>query len=218
MGLVAGVHTDDEEPRVTRWLPLLIVGLGLLAVAFAILMSRNSAETSERADQTQTALNNTAAQASSLADQIGAECAAGRLHGAVCEQAATVAAAPVPGPEGPRGPVGPQGVPGADSTVPGPQGPQGVPGLDGQDGEDSDVPGPQGPPGEDSDVPGPQGPQGEPGQQGAPGSPATSYTQTYPDGSVFTCTRTPEGPDTSPTYACSMTTPPASNGGGITGG
>lgn len=203
---MAGARTDDDEPRTTRWLPLVIVGLGLLAVAAAILMTRNSADVSQRADETQVALTNTAAQASSLADQIGAECRAGRLTGAVCDQAATVLADPVPGPRGPQGLPGQDG---ADSIVPGPQGPQG---LAGEDGADSTIPGPEGPAGADSDVPGPEGPMGPAGPQGAPGSPATSYTQSYPDGSVFTCTRTAEGPDTSPTYACSMTTPPTPDG------
>lgn len=204
-----------DESRFTRWFPYIIIALGLIAIAAAILLTNRVREDSDRADNAETALSGTAAQAMSLADQITTECEAGRLAGPVCQEAADVAADPIPGPPGPGGPPGadstvpgprgPAGMDGADSTVPGPQGPQGLPGTDGADGADSTVPGPRGPEG-------PPGPQGERGPAGADGSPAVSYTQNNADGSTQRCDRS-GGTDTDPTYDCVYVVPPPDDQG-----
>lgn len=208
---------DDDEPRIMRWLPTLMITLGLLAVAASIWMNRSQSETTQRAEDAQSALDNTAAQAVSLADQITAECIAGRLAGPVCTHAAEVSADPVPGPAGAPGPPGLDGAPGRPGP-PGPLGPPGPTGDPGPPGADSTVPGPAGspgdtgpagPPGDDSTVPGPSGPPGPPGP---PGAPPRGYTQSYSDGSIYTCERS-GGTDASPTYACTQTTPPDDDSG-----
>lgn len=148
----------------------------------------------------------TAAQAQDLAAQIQAACKNQSLAGPVCERAAQVAAQPIPGPvgpqgdtgpQGPAGPVGPQGPTGAPGPD-GPAGPAGAAGINGADGAGGS-PGQNGQPGE----PGPQGPVGPTGHDG---SPAASYTLTFPDGSTQTCTRS-GGPDTAPEYLCAAPVP-----------
>lgn len=163
-------------------------------------------------------------QVVSLADQIQDECAAGRLAGPICSDAARAKADPVPGPRGPEGVAGPPGragpagVAGADGDPgppgltgpPGPEGPEGPPGDPGSDG----VPGSPGAPGDSvtgpagpAGPPGPVGPAGEPGPAGPPGaagtsgSPPAAWTFTDGDGVTYTCTRS-NSDDTAPTYSC----------------
>lgn len=179
----------------------LVITIAVVAVVF-LAGSVVWAQLSQRA---------TGAQAQSLAEQIQGECHRGTLPRTLCDQAAVVAADPIPGPAGPRGDPGdpgPTGPAGADSTVPGPKGDKGDPGADstvpgpvgpqGEPGADSTVPGPKGDPGADSTVPGPQGP---------PGAPPASYTLVFPDASTQTCNRS-GGTDDAPTYLCLDVMPP----------
>lgn len=193
---VDDTDVEERESRVSRYQVPVILGLGLAAIVVAILMLRSTNDTTTRAETAEVALTNTAQQATNLADQIGEECAAGRLLGPICQSAAQVAAAPIPGPIGPRGPIGATGAtgpsgtpgtPGKDSTTPGPAGPAGVDGKDGKDGMD--------------------GRTGDTGPAGPPGSPVTTYTENRADGSVKTCNRT-GGEDIAPIYDCVVTTPP----------
>lgn len=226
---IPSVRDDDGEGRFVRWIPWIIVGLLVLAIPVAVMLNQRVGEDSDRveqettrADQNAVDLSNTAGQAKSLADQIRAECDAGRLSGAVCQTAAQVQADPVPGPRGAPGPAGSpgaQGIPG--ESIVGPQGPPGPPGRDGEPGG----PGPPGEPGRDGSdgapgsngsagEPGPAGPQGEPGPAGPAGkdgNPATSYTVNGADGSVQQCTRS-GGSDATPIYDCTYTTPPPDGG------
>lgn len=179
VGIPSALTDQEPESRLTRWLPWILLALLVLAVPVAVLLH-------QRVSSSEQDLSNTAAQAKSLADQIRAECNAGRLTGPVCQTAAEVSADPVPGPRGAPGPAGERGGIGP-SGPPGPVGPPGPPGM----GE-----------------PGPRGPTGEPGPAGQDGSPATSFSITGPDGSVQECTRS-GGPDTSPTYECSYSMPPS---------
>lgn len=199
-------RNEDCESRFWRWLPWIFVVLLLIALPVGIWMTARAGEDRARADQTQVALDSTAAQASSLADQIKAECDAGRLAGPVCQQAAEVQQTPVPvpapiqgerGADGARGPMGPQGRPGQDPpclTEPAEcRGADGTDGTDGQDGTD-----------------GADGKDGQDGTDGAPGrdgSPAQTFVVNGADGSVMNCVRS-GGEDTAPIYDCTYTTPP----------
>lgn len=142
----------------------------------------------------------TAEQAAGLAQQIRAACAAGALSGPICTEADRVARDPVAGPPGPpgdRGLPGAPGLPGAKGD-PGPPGPAGEPGPVGMDGPT----GPEGADGTDGEsIQGPPGEPGPAGPAGADGSPAQSYTETFPDGSTRTCVRD-GGDDTAPRYSC----------------
>lgn len=180
---------EREEPRVVRWFPWIIITLGLFAVAAAMLLTRQVGEAeTERVTATATAL--------SLADQINAECAAGRLAGAICTQAEQVpdvvtppaAAAilvPVPGEDGIDGVTPPclfepgqcRGQDGVSVT-----GVPGTPGRDGADGKD--------------------GINGTDGSNGTSGSPAQTVVESNTDGSSRTCEREPGSPNTAPTYTC----------------
>lgn len=155
----------------------------------------------------------TAAQAAGLAQQIQVECAAGTLDGLICDEAGRVARDPVAGPAGPpgdRGLPGTPGLPGAKGD-PGPVGPAGEPGPVGE-------PGPEGPPGDDGEsVEGPPGETGPAGPAGANGSPAASYTETFPDGSTRTCVRD-GGDDTAPVYRCGSVIEPADSPSARAGG
>lgn len=202
----------EREPGLMAWSPYVIIALGLVAIAVSILLSNQIGADRTRNQQTEQALGNTAAQAVSLADQIAAECAAHRLTGPVCQQAAEVQATPIPGPAGAPGSpgqpgvMGPRGLPGAI----GPEGKPGPPGATGPPGESI-----QGPPGESvQGQPGANGADGRPGQNGAngrdgvDGSPAQGYTAHHADGSVEHCTRRGDSPPTAPVYDCVYTTPP----------
>lgn len=181
----------------------------------------------------------TAAQAADLARLIQQACDAGTIpadYAAACTKAAQVQAAPIPGPKGPPGaagapgPAGPTGSAGRGivataiengdliviysdggrvdvGRVVGPPGSPGIPGVPGAAG----VPGPAGQDGGAGPAgpAGAAGPPGSPGPAGRDGSPASSYTVTYPDGTTQTCTRS-GGPDTAPTYSCSAPTTPTS--------
>jgi len=204
-----------------RWFPWIIVALLAIALPVAILLNQRVGADRERADQTTVDLNNTAAQAQGLADQIRAECDAGRLAGPICVQAADVQADPVPGPRGVPGEPGVPGRPGdPGESIQGPAGPRGEPGEAGRPGSPG-APGSPGSPGEpgadgaDGDsIQGPAGPKGDtgdPGQPGADGSPATGFTINGADGSVMQCDRS-GGSDTTPIYDCAYTTPPPDNG------
>lgn len=125
-----------------------------------------------------------------------------------------------PGPTGAPGPTGPTGETGQKGDT-GEAGPDGV-GIARVDTEGCNVVvtldddsvytvgpfcGPQG-------EAGPAGPQGPPG---APGAPLAGYSETYPDGSVKTCTRDGGG-EATPNYRCETTgtvdppeDPPADN-------
>lgn len=206
---VPAMHPDDDdESRFMQWLPWIIIVLLLIAVPIGIWLSTRVGDETKRADQTQQVLDNTAAQARTLAQQIADECAAGRLHGPVCQTADEVRTDPVViegpagtpgaagqmGPRGLTGPTGPPGPPPPCMTEPSQcQGQDGVDGADGKDGQD--------------------GKDGADGAPGRDGSPAVRMTKTYADGSVETCDRS-GGPDTAPEYACTQTTPPAPPPGG----
>lgn len=210
----------EREPGLMIWFPYVIIALGLVAIAVAILLSNQITADRTQSQQTEQALGNTAAQAQSLADQIGAECAAHRLAGPVCQQAAEVQATPIPGPTGAPGmpgdpgATGPRGLTGAM----GPEGKPGPPGATGPPGESI-----QGPPGESvqgqpgadgaNGADGKDGKDGADGRDGIDGSPAQSYTTHHTDGSVEQCTRREGSPPTAPVYDCANTTPPS---GGIT--
>lgn len=128
----------------------------------------------------QQAANDARGKARTLADEIIAECAAGKIEVggrdlcAQAEQTRQEVTQNVIGPAGPEGPPGPAG----------PEGPQGHPGPAGQDGRDGDDgrPAPTPPAGEDGadgrdgtagqdGKDGAQGPKGEPGERGPQGSP-----------------------------------------------
>lgn len=212
----------EREPSHQAWFPYVILALGLLAIAAAILLSRQVGETTTRLGNAETALSDTAAQASSLAEQIKIECATGRLGGPVCQQAADVAAqpVPVPGPAGEPGPTGAPGAPGARGErgfpgVPGTPGPPGASpaclseptqcrGADGRDGVDGkDGVGKDGVDGQD----GRNGADGRNGVDGRDGSPAHTMTKHYKDGSTETCARIEGSPDTAPDYDCKIADP-----------
>lgn len=151
-----------------RWASWALMAVLVAAVAWLVLQQIG----------TQLHANDSAQQATSLAQQVAQACARGgdvaAQLGPACQQAAQVQSA-IPGPQGlsgppgPPGPKGDKGDPGASVTGPpgppgpagsavtGPAGADGKPGTDGQDGKD----GPPGPA-----VTGPQGPQGERGEPG----------------------------------------------------
>lgn len=155
------------EPSTTRWFPYLIVGLGLIAIAVAIALTRQVGDTTDRAETAEGQRDVAVAQATTLADQINQECQLGRLSGPVCSTASQVATDPIPGPPGRpgesiQGIPGIPGAPGKDGVngqpgVPGKDGVNGVPGKDGEDGVDGVSV--QGPPGKD-------GEDGTPGKDG----------------------------------------------------
>lgn len=204
---------DDAEPRITKWLPTIIIAIGLLAVAASIVFTRI---TNDRQYNTETQLSNTAQQASNLADQIKAECTAGRLTGPVCDKATQVAAEPVPGEPGLPGVPGTPGQPGRPGA-PGTTGPSGAPGQPGASPPCLDEPaqcrgtdgrnGTDGQNGTDG-ANGQDGKNGSDGRDGRDGTPAIRMTKYYPDGAIETCDRKPESPDTAPEYDCQVTTPP----------
>lgn len=165
---------------------LIIVAGFLSLMALGFLATRSSGERLEQ----------TAAQASTLAAQVKAECDVGALTGPICAEAAQVESQPIPGPEGPRGPAGPAG----------PRGSPGDPGLTGPTGEQgtAGTPGISGSPGLDGSNggEGPEGPEGPEGVPGRDGSPAESYSMQFSDGSTQVCVRDPDSPDRSPSYLC----------------
>jgi hypothetical protein len=200
---------------------LLLLGLAVAAVVFlagsvfaAQLWRQEAQDLTGVVEQQRDA---TAAQAASLAEQIQAECAAGTLTVAVCQQAAVVAATPIPGPTGPQGIPGQAGEPGtagepgpAGSAGPtGEAGEPGVAGTDGRDGLDGRD-GTDGVDGRDGD-PGPTGPSGEPGPAGADGrdgedgAPPASFSIDI-DEDTYLCSRD-NTDDAAPTYSCSTGAP-----------
>lgn len=193
-----------------------IAALLVIAVAWGAVAAGSGKEDAEA--QRDSAVG----QVVSLADQIQDECAAGRLAGPICSDAARAKADPVPGPrgpagdEGPAGPPGPPGPRGSDGDPgppgltgpPGPQGDPGEAGTDGAPGADGSpgdsITGPTGPAGPPGPV-GPPGPAGPSGPAGGNGSPPAAWTFTDADGVTYTCTRS-NSDDTAPTYSCA---PPA---------
>lgn len=100
-------HGDPWLHRIratARSSPLLIVLalVGILAAVALTVLGILDRQDADQADaqraQTEVALDETAEQARSLAEQIRGECAAGQLDGPVCERAADVARTPVPAP------------------------------------------------------------------------------------------------------------------------
>lgn len=192
--------------RVTPWPVLVLAGVGLLAALTLIVLSlidRQDATTAnETRDQTQTALDQTAAQAKSLAEQIRDECAAGRLQGPVCAAADDVAEAPVPTPAPPvagrDGRDGTDGRNGTDGITPPclatPEQCQGRDGTDGRDGAD----GRDGTDGQD-------GQDGQDGAGGPPGPPPAGFSIVEDDGTTKRCARDPGSPDAAATYTCTTT-------------
>lgn len=176
---------------------MLLIGVAVLAVLFLAgsviwaQFGRDTAQTDTKVAQDRTQVvagqrDAAGAQAADLAVQIQSACNAGTLRGPVCQQAAAVAANPIPGPAGPQGDTGATGASGA-------AGPTGSAGSNGTDGADGAT--------------GATGPAGPTGATGPAGSPAQSTTYTYPDGSTQTCTRS-GGTDTAPTYSCAAPQPP----------
>lgn len=194
---------------------LVLVIVAVLFLAGSVVLSQLGKATAQTQTQVATDQRDAAgAQAATLASQILAACRSGDLPASMCAQAAQVAAQPIPGEVGPRGetgaagqpgvagPVGPTG-PGGPAGTTGEPGPAGAAGAQGQNGTD----GQSGADGQN----GAQGPQGPPGINGHDGSPAQSYTSTFPDGSTQSCTRD-GGADTSPNYTCGEVTPPPDGG------
>jgi hypothetical protein len=211
------------EQGVPRWLPWVIAALAVTLAAAGLILGRGQATTqTENAglvDSNQVLeqqRNATADQATTLADQVAAACAAGGtaaeqlLQVGACQQAQQVQASPIVGPAGPPGPAGesivgprgPQGVPGpvGPAGVPGDVGAPGADGMDGTNGVDG-VNGADGANGTDG-APGAAGPMGDPGPPGPRGAPASEFSFTDADGVTQVCTRTPDSPDDAPTYSC----------------
>jgi len=196
--------------------------IGGLAIVVALLVCYMIWTALQGRDTATAERDSAAGQAVNLATQIQAECAAGRLTGAICSEANDVKADPIPGPQGPQGqageagaegPPGPEGEPGVPGEAGpagpqgpvGPAGPEGPAGTNGEDGADgatgaqgeTGTTGPQGPAG-------PQGPEGETGPTGPIGPPPASYTITVPGLPVDTeylCTRSNDD-DAAPSYNC----------------
>lgn len=194
---------------------LALAAVGLLAAVTLVVLSLIDRQDAVTADanraQTQTALDETAAQAKSLAEQIRDECAAGRLTGPVCVEAADVAATPVPTPVRPvDGRDGVNGRDGVDGQTPpclstaeqckGPPGAAGQAGADGQPGQN----GADGRPGAD----------GQPGAPGPTGPPPAGFTIVEDTGTTKRCTRDPGSPDAAATYTCTAAGPPPDPGAG----
>lgn len=196
LSMVGRRRKDRELPA---WLPWVVAVLAVVLAVGGLILGRGQADTATQnaaltGDNTllEQQRNATADQATTLADQVTAACAAGgetadrlRQVGA-CQQAAQVQASPIVGPMGPPGPPG--------ESVVGPRGPQGLPGEPGAVG----IPGVAGPAGD----PGPTGPTGPPGPAGPRGAPVSAFRFTDGSGAVQTCTRTPGSPDDNPTYDC----------------
>lgn len=199
--------------RGAPWLvALAAVGIALAALLVVLgALDRDQAQqAAATAQDTQTALDDTAAQATSLAEQIRGECEAARLTGPICEQAADVAEDPVPGRNGTAGLDGRNGIDGLDgidgadgadgrdgidglsppclSTPSVCQGADGRDGIDGQDGADG--------------ADGQDGIDGQDGRDGAPGPPPAGFTFVDDLGRTQTCTRDPGSPDEAATYTC----------------
>ena len=76
-------HADSTEPRRDRLVhlgPSLAIGVGMVSIAAALMLTKS------------------VTQASNLADQIQGECHAGKLAGPVCDQASRVVVTPFSGP------------------------------------------------------------------------------------------------------------------------
>lgn len=223
--------------RIRRYWPVL-VGVALVIAALLLVFSLRDRQqevqtVTGQKDVAVAQRDATAGQAQSLADQITTACAdpsaRAELPSTLCTRAAQVRQDPIPGvpgapgapgDPGPQGAQGIPGEPGAPGTpgspglpgMPGPQGEPGVPGAPGAPGSPGSPgaegprgdTGPEGPPGDT----GPEGPPGDTGPAGADGTPAESYTMTFPGGSTQTCTRS-GGPDSAPTYSCTDRVSPA---------
>lgn len=196
---MAAAEPDPTERPTSRFLPAVIVALGLLAVAGAMLLTRSAGKSDDRAEAAQ-------AETVSLAEQVAGECGTGRLTGPVCQRATQVITT-TPGPPGSPGDPGAPGVPGTRGPV-GPAGPagvtgqQGVAGVAGQTGAvgATGAAGPVGPAGP-AGQPGQDGQQGQPGQDGQP---PAGWTVDNGDGTTSTCTRN----GTTTTYSCAADGPP----------
>ncbi len=188
-----------------RWVLIAVVVAAVLFLAGSFLVAqfgKDAAETQTTAvegerDVVTGQRDATAARAAGLAQQIQVECAAGTLDGLICDEAGRVVADPVAGPAGPPGSPGLPGAPGIQGR-PGEPGTPGLPGEPGPAGES--IQGPAGENGADG-APGEDGADGADGAPGMDGSPAASYTETFPDGSTRTCVRD-GGEDTAPRYRC----------------
>lgn len=75
-----------------------LVALAVVGILAVVMLVGFSVLDRRDAEQTQVALDQTAARARTLAEEIRGECATGQLHGPVCEQADDVARTPVPAP------------------------------------------------------------------------------------------------------------------------
>jgi hypothetical protein len=146
-----------------------------------------------------------------------AEDQATQLAGQVRSLGATPVVQPAPAP---AAPAGQNGIPGTNGT-------NGTAGLNGRDGASpaclataqqcqgaagqNGTNGKAGQPGQD----GKDGQDGKPGANGTNGTngkdgqPPSSWTTTYPDGSVETCSRTADFNPNAPTYTCTVQPPPS---------
>lgn len=178
--------------RPPAWV-LLLVG-GAVVVVVILLLGQRAGTTETQRDDLAATNTNLAQGYTNLADAVRGECAAGRLTGPICPQAAAVVTSPevvagrqglqgvrgeagaqgAQGPQGPMGPMGPMGPAGKDGT----NGVDGKPGRDGVNGQDG-TNGQDGANGTDG-ARGPEGPAGPPGGTCPDGETRQPYT--WPDG------------------------------------
>lgn len=159
------------------------IAAGGIAAVLAVVIAYGATVTGNSKDDAEAQRDSATQQVVSLADQIQAECAVGRLAGPICSNAARAKVDPTPGPRGPAGDIGasgPAGMPGEPGRgggpgltgPPGPEGDDGTPGSSGAPGSDGAAgsDGPPGAAGNDGDtITGPQGPTGPAGPAGPQG-------------------------------------------------
>lgn len=179
----------------------LIVALVVFAIAGVLALTSRGSSTEIQRDAA-------AGQVLDLASQIQAECAAGRLAGALCTQADDAVAEPIPGAPGLPGADGAPGIPGRPG-IDGQDGAPGAPGAPGADGAPG-VPGQSGAPG----LNGKDGADGRDGAAGPPGEPPAGFSFVDGTGTEQSCVRDPASPDGAATYNCTAVsdgamTPPA---------
>lgn len=180
---------SPDRRGVPRWLPAVIVAVGVATLAVGWLLGNRAADAETDRDTAQAQTSATAGQALDLADAIRAACDRGTIPAEylrACTKAVEVQTQPVPsvptagadgadgapgvngrdgvvGLTGPNGAGGRDGLPGSPGA-PGSAGSAGPAGQAGRDGADG-APGAAGADG----APGPAGPQGPPGPAGPPG-------------------------------------------------
>ncbi len=102
LAAVPDTALDDATPaerardRRQRVIGVVLLVLVVAALAGVLALTTRGTASEERAAVAEVQLDETAAVAVSLAEQISAECDAGRLAGAVCAQADDVVADPIP--------------------------------------------------------------------------------------------------------------------------